>query len=75
MVDAIQGGKDIFTDAKCKRLRTLLPAFATKAGSDGRAGNATANYQRYYASTTRATTNKEIRKIGITIIKDLIMSC
>ena len=74
MVDAIHGDRDIFTDAKCKKLRILLPAFATKAGADGRAGKASGNYQRYYASTTRATTSKTIREIGIEIIKDLIIT-
>jgi len=81
MIDAIHGVKDqtllwskIFTDAKCKKIRQNLPEFATKSGADGRAGKAEGKYQRYYASTTRATTNKAIRQIGIEIIKDLIIS-
>jgi len=75
MIEEIEGGHDIFTDAKCSRIREKLPKFATKAGADGRAGIAEGDYQRYYASTTRATTNKKIRQIGIDIIKDQIMKC
>ncbi len=75
LIEEIEGGHDIFSDAKCKRIREKLPKFATKAGADGRAGIAEGDYQRYYASTTRATTNKAIREIGINIIKDQIMKC
>lgn len=74
LIDAIEGGHDIFSDAKCKRIQEKLPKFAKEAGEQGRKGTATGIQQRYYASTTRATTNKSIREIGITIIKDLIMS-
>ena len=74
LIDVIEGGHDIFSNAKCRRIEVKLPIFATESGSKGRKGTATGNQQRYYASTTRATTNKSIREIGITIIKDLIMS-
>ncbi len=74
MIDTIEGGHDIFSDAKCKRIQEKLPIFAKESGERGRKGIATGIQQRYYASTTRATTNKSIREIGITIIKDLIMS-
>ena len=74
LINAIEGGHDIFTDAKCKRIREKLPIFAKESGERGRKGIAQGIQQKYSASTTRATTNKSIREIGITIIKDLIMS-
>ncbi len=74
MVDAIHGLHDIFTKAKCKRINSKLVKFAVEAGARGRKGTASGDQQKFYASTTRATTNKAIREIGIEMVKKQIIA-
>lgn len=74
MVEAIHGNHDIFSKAKCKRINSKLVKFAVEAGAKGRKGTASGDQQKFYASTTRATTNKAIREIGIEMVKKQIIA-
>ncbi len=74
LVVAIHGNHDIFSKAKCKRINSKLVKFAVEAGAKGRKGTASGDQQKFYASTTRATTNKTIREIGIEMVKKQIIA-